>query len=285
MLIPVETGQNYTILQKSSNISNPILNRLSVQISMIGLSFLITNAETKEVVFFKEEPLNRPHTPEELQLVLERVLNTHNALEGPFTEVVVLFSTPICTVVPSTLFDANKAIEYLKFNSKILASDFVAYDEVMKQDTVVVYIPFVNINNLFFERFGAFKYYHTTSLLLKDVLETHKLSTTKEVFINVQSDFFTLIIMFNGKLHLCNSYSYKTPEDFIYYVLFCFEQLKLNPDSVRVTLSGSVSKNDTLYNLLYTYVRHIDFVKASKLNTLGTNSKEHHHHYILKSIV
>lgn len=284
MLIPVETGQNYTILQESSNISKTTLNRLSVQISLFGLSFLITNTSTDEVLFFKEEQLDRPHTPEELQLVLDRILKEHHRFKGPFKEVVLVFSTSICTVVPATLFDETKAIEYLKFNSKILASDFVAYDEVSEQDMVVVYIPFVNITNVFFERFGEFKYYHATTLLLENVLSKHPLNATPEVFIHVQGDFVTTMVTLNGRLQLCNTFAYKTPEDFIYYILFCFEQLKLNPDSVSVTVSGNISKDDALYDILYTYVRNVDFDQTTKVGPFKNNEELPHHHFVLKNI-
>ncbi|NND88605.1 MAG: DUF3822 family protein [Flavobacteriaceae bacterium] len=243
---------------------------MSVQISLIGLSFLISDADSGDLVFFHEENLDRTHTSEELSFVLESVFKKHEPLSGPFKEITVVFSTIISTVVPKPLFDETKAIEYLKFNSKLLPSDFVAYDLVENTDWVVVYIPFVNINNFFFERFGTFQYYHATTLLLDNIVKEHSLSKEPKAYLHIQKDFFTLSIISDQKLHLCNSYNYQTDEDFIYYLLFGFEQLKLDPDQVPLSLSGNISQEDSLYELIYTYIRHVTIPKDMELAGKGT---------------
>ncbi len=268
--------------QEITNIpTTNILNyRLSVQLSLSGLSFLVTNLTDKESVFFKEKSFENKLTPEELLLELSDLFKNQEILQENFIEVSVVYATSLYSVVPTPLFDENIASEYLKLNSKILANDYVAYDSLENHNITIVYIPFVNINNYLFDRFGNFKYFHTTTLLVKNILDREKHSKEPQLFINIEKDIFDLIILNKGTLHLCNTYEYKSPEDLIYYVLFCLEQLQLNPDTIPCNLSGEIKKTDTNYLLIYTYIRHISFMNIDSL--VEINQKESHEKTTLK---
>ena len=165
--------------QKTNNINNTINNRLSVQISLNGLSFLVTNPASEEPIFFIEKVLDHSTTPDELLIDIESIMFKNNILNTAFAEVSVVYSTPVYSLVPAPLFDETKASEYLKFNSKILANDYMAHDLVENQNIVVVYVPFMNINNFFFEKYGSFSYYHSVTIMLKTILEKEKYSLPK----------------------------------------------------------------------------------------------------------
>lgn len=282
MLILLETGRKFTMLEQTDNIQDNLQYRLSVQVSLNGLSFLVTNPKSEDTVFFIEKTLDYSTTPEELLMDIESIMSQNNILNSSFSEVTVVYSTPIYSLVPAPIFDKTKASEYLKFNSKILANDYMAHDVIEKHDIVVVYVPFMNINNYFFEKYGSFNYYHATSIMLKAILEKEKYSLPK-MFLHFQKNNFDCIVLKDGQLQLCNSYNYRTPEDFIYYTLFCMEQLKLNPDTIPVTLLGEIDEEDDNYKIAYTYIRNIDFAKtgASKINL--DSEINTHRHFILQN--
>jgi len=269
-------------LQKISANDKNINNRLSVQFSLTGLSFLVTNSISNEVVFNLEINNRQLATPEELLLLLQTTLEDTIELHGKFVEINLLYATNLYSLVPSSLFDKTKASEYLKFNSKILANDFIAYDTLDNYGITIVYIPFVNINNYIFDRFGDFNYYHASTILLRYLLNKEKHSLSPKVFVNIVDDTFIFIAIRNGKLEHCNTYEFKTPEDFIYYILFSLEQLKLNPDTIDLKLSGTVSKENAIYKIAYTYIRNISFINFQELKI---NDKENHTDLLLKLIL
>lgn len=267
-------------LLKENNISNTLQNRLSVQVSLIGLSFLVTAIDNNEAAFFVEKQLDHSTTPEELLFDIETIISENEILQNTFQEVSVIYSTPIYSLVPASLFDETKASEYLKFNSKILANDYMAQDILDSQGIVVVYVPFMNINNFFFDQYGSFSYYHSITVLLKTILEKEKYQLPK-MFLHFQKNSFDCIILKNGELQLCNTYAYKTPEDFIYYTLFCIEQLKLNPETLPVLLCGNIEKDDANYNIAFTYIRNIEFLTISDLEINETSLPNRH--FVLKN--
>ena len=59
------------------------------------------------------------------------------------------------TLVPDELFDENTLNDYLKFNTKILETDYLTFDHNESLGIHTVYIPYVNINNQLLEEFAA----------------------------------------------------------------------------------------------------------------------------------
>lgn len=243
----------------------------------------MTNPQTREALFFIEKTLDHSTTPEELLMDIESIMFENDILNSVFSEVSVVYSTPIYSLVPFPLFDETKSSEYLKFNSKILANDYMAHDVLEKHDIVVVYVPYMNINNFFFEKYGSFNYYHATTIMLKAILENEKYSLPK-MYLHFQKNSFDCIVLKNGELQLCNSYSYKTPEDFIYYTLFCLEQLKLNPETLPVILCGEIDTEDDNYKIAYTYIRNIEFAETNASQIKIDNATNDHRHFILQNM-
>lgn len=268
--------------RKTNNITNSNSNRLSVQISLNGLSFLVTD-ENEHPLRFKENLLNHSTTPEEMLMELQLFFSENGIWEMTFSEVTLIYATNIFCLVPSELFDESKASEYLKFNSKILANDYVAFDQIENKDIKVVYVPFMNINNLFFEKFGSFNYYHSTTILLNSILN-NEIPSLPRIYLHIHQNSFECIVLKNGKLELCNNYPFTTPEDFIYYTLFAMEQLHLDPEIVPVYLCGAIQKDDPLYQIIYRYIRHIEFLNTvNSFQNIIPDSFDHQHFLIKNS--
>ena len=253
-----------TLSKQNNNTGQTAHQSLSVQLALTGHSFLITHTQTKEVLFFSETIFDQTTTPEELLSDLSQKINQTPALTQNFDHVELIHCNDVVTSVPKSLFDPKKAAEYLKFNSKILATDFIAFDQVQTQDIITVYAPYINVNNFFFDTYGAFSYFHATTKLLDIILNSPSEREVVKIHVHVFKDSFTCIVSKDNKLQLCNTYQYKTPEDFIYYILFCYEQLGLKTETDPITLSGHIAKDDALYALLFTYVRYINFEPNNK---------------------
>lgn len=270
-----------TLPKTANKVNTNQTNRLSVQVSLTGLSFLISSNEG-EVEYFYDQKFNAQRNPEELLLELINHLDSNDNFHGQFDGVTIFYATENYTLVPTPLFDSGKSSEYLKFNTKILGNDFISHDTIKELDMTVVYVPLVNINNYIFDRFGSFQYYHASTQLIKQFSKGEKHSEQAKTYIHVLKDQFDLLVFTNGALQLCNTFSYKTAEDFIYYVLFCFEQLKLNPEHTETILTGDIEKGDPQYEILYRYVRSVSFLERAlpKLE-----DKSPHQEFLLKTSV
>jgi len=100
---------------------------------------------------------------------------------------------------------------------------------------------------------------HHFSPLIEKNLSVNKNKSGRRAFVHVQDQRFDLIISETGKLLLANTFSFQTSEDFIYYLLFACEQLKMNPETLELEITGEVETNSAISSLAKKYIRNIKF--------------------------
>jgi hypothetical protein len=100
------------------------------------------------------------------------------------------------------------------------------------------------------------------------------------MYIHVSETHFEIIVIRNQKLELYNSFEYKTPEDFLYYVLFTAEQLHLNPESFPLELLGTIDEEHPLFKIVYQYIRNVSLLEVDATNN-QFSEKELREHFIL----
>ncbi|CAM4328817.1 DUF3822 family protein [Gillisia hiemivivida] len=233
--------------------------KMSIQVRLNGFSFCILNCSNNEITWYKKIDLGKEQSPVEILKEIEKLYAEETNLQTEFLEVIVLFSNNLYTVVPESFFIEEEASTYLKFNTKILKTDVVAHD-MLAHGLVNVYIPYTNINNYFFDKYGEFEFRNNISVLIEAVLAKNTESKNAQVYLNDYSSYYDLVIVKQNKLLLANTFQYDTKEDFIYYLLFTAEQLQIDPSEFNLWLLGDISKNSDNFNIAYTYVKYIDFL-------------------------
>lgn len=228
---------------------------LSIQISLSGLSFCILNKPTQTISYLKTVEFEKQLIPSKALDQLKHFLNTEGALQQAFSEVKVIHDNNLSALVPDAFFNENHLADYLKFNSKILKSDYITFDKIPINNSVNVYVPYINVNNYIYDKFGDFTFNHVSTILIEDILKTQKNIAITKAFVNVSKAHFEIVIVKDGKLLLYNSFVYKTKEDFIYYILFCFEQLNLSTETTNLIFLGDIDTNDELFVITYKYIR------------------------------
>lgn len=262
------------------------IKKLSIQVNLNGLSFCILNESSNTLVFLNTIIFEQKLTPFDALNRLKTEISTNTIFSEKFSSITVIHQNDLSTIVPKALYDENHKADYLKFNSKILRTDFITQDQITINDSVTIYVPYVNINNYIYETFGEFTYKHASSVLIESVLQKNKHNQNPQVYINVNTNTFELIVADKDQLLLFNVFNYNSKEDFIYYILFVFEQLKLNTETTQITLSGLINKDDELYSSLYIYVRHVKFINTTfnfSLTDSQNNNSLQHNYLILNS--
>jgi len=164
------------------------------------------------------------------------------------------------TIVPQALFDKNNIKNYLKFNSSLLKNDEYLYDVVKINECINVFVPVkFNISNLQQYSKKVTQKHYTTNLI-NEVYKIEKNNTNSNLYLNINNSKIDIILISNNQLKFINTFDYSTDEDIVYYVLFCFEQLNLNPENSPVILAGDF--NESTYNMIFKYIRHVSIYKS-----------------------
>ncbi|WP_159023196.1 DUF3822 family protein [Formosa sp. L2A11] len=254
---------------------------LSIQISLSGLSFCILNSETQEVEVLNHKDFKKHETPYRLLEHVKSLFENETCLQQEFSNIQIIHSNELSTLVPSPLFSKDRLADYLKYNSKILKSDFITFDAIEINDSINVYVPYVNVNNFIYEQFGEFTFKHFSTVLIESILQIEKNADQPKLYIHVGPKNFEILSVATGMLQFYNSFEYSSKEDFIYYLLFTLEQLKLNPETIPLVFVGDIEENSDLYDIAYKYVRHVSFGKHKNNFTFNKQPKTQHAEFII----
>lgn len=270
-------------MAEKKNNTNTSIKKLSILISQDGLSFFSSATPDKKVLFF-EKNFEQPLGPENILKQLKKIFEAEKISAGGVEKPVVIFTNNLFAFVPRPLFNEKKLADYLKFNTKILETDFIAFDELENCEVNNVYVPYTNINNYFFEQFGEFDYSHSMSLWVEKTLQLSEETPDGTFYVNAFQKHFELSIVKEGKLLLCNSFSFEAPEDFVYYLLFVAEQLKLDPEKFQLKFAGAISETSENYQRCFTYIRNCSFLKEEnddRAFSFSEKAKFNPHYFLL----
>lgn len=251
------TGLKTTL--KNSNLTTEYKRVLSIQVHLNGLSFCVFNRTENTIEHLSRQEFDKKENPKVVLEKLQNYLASNTAFTVPFSKVILVHQNELATLVPKELFNPANAADYLKFNSKILKLDVIEFDEVEVNNSEVVYVPLMNVNNYIFETFGEFTFKHAATVLIETLLKQES-DILIRIYINVNINHFEMVVIKNSDLEFYNYFEFSTAEDFIYYILFTFEQLGLNPDNIPVYFTGKITDESELYLMAFTYIRHLHFL-------------------------
>ncbi|NNF18192.1 MAG: DUF3822 family protein [Flavobacteriaceae bacterium] len=262
------------VIKNSTDNTVDKLYKLSIQVSLNGLSFCIFDTVANTITHSRRVDFKEELSPFDVQRELKALFLEEKITDYRFTEVVATHRNHLFSLVPRALFDENELANYLKFNAKILANDLIEYDELSSYDMMNVYVPFMNINNYIYELFGEFDFLHHGTVLIQALMNIHT-GTAPVCYVHVTEQQLDIVVLTQKKLVFFNSFRYQTKEDFIYYILFTLEQLKLDTNTIKTRLFGAIETGDELYDICYEYIQNLSiFIPESDLYTEAEEQKE-----------
>ncbi len=254
-------GLHFMTQKIENNIPDLTNKELSIQVNLSGLSFYVLNRPSNTIEIIQHYTFETVQNPEQLLIEIESIFND-KAIYKALRKVTIVHVNTLSSFVPKSLFNESNLSDYLKFNVKILPTDFLTFDEIGNSDLINVYVPYVNINNFFFDFFGTFEYKHHASILIETLLYAAPKSEDALMYVHVEDTHFEIIVIKDKKLLFYNSFEYSTKEDFIYYILFTAEQLNLNPEKFILQCIGNITEDDSTYKVAHTYIRNISIYRS-----------------------
>jgi len=227
---------------------------LSIRSSSDGLSFCVLDPVTNTYIAFAHIPFVDQSSD---SIKTQEVLLTEELLQMPYKKVFFLYESPKATLVPTALYDSSKHQELYQLNhaSEGEETELVAQKIKMADAWNLFSIPRF-MYHLVKTQFDSISFYQHYSPFVESCLLSSQNKQEKDVMhIGVHSKFFDLVVLSSRKMKLCNSYAYSNVNDFIYFVLFAFEQLKLSSDTTSVHIHGLHDRQNPLYKGLKNYLR------------------------------
>jgi len=235
--------------------------KLSVQLLHDGFVYCILDIDQNKYIALESYSFPQLSNNDQLCNEYEKIITGLDFLKNDFKQIKIIYSDSKVTLIPAPLFEEKEKNTYLNFTENISEGFEINFDKLSNIDAYSVYAIPICIKNKLLEIFSKHRLYHYSGSLLENLLiQFKRQDAEKNIFLNVQSSHFEIIVLEGRKLLFYNSFSYKTPEEFIYFILFVFEQLNLNPENVELTVLGELSQEGPLYEILFKYIRNIKFM-------------------------
>lgn len=194
---------------------------------------------------------------------LKSVFFEDRHLKEPYRSTKIVITTPHFTLVPSKFYNINENNTYLKNITNLGANDSFLKDDFKNQPFKNVYAAdkqLISFIQTIFPQNSSI--HHVSTALIEGFQKIAELRQGHQVFANMR-DGLIQIFFFDGKdLIFANSYTFQFSQDLVYYLMMVYEQFKLNPETIPLSISGYLTQDSDIFKFIYRYIRHVNFIQA-----------------------
>ena len=189
---------------------------------------------------------------------------TKNVFDWEFESLKINIQSIKSTIIPHSFFEKKMIEKYLYFNEQFDSQKMIfSWDELKYMDAVVAYSLNKKIKTILKEKFKKIQFKSQASVFIDSILRKSARSKENTVFIDICSNRFDIGVLKQSKLFLYNNFTFSKKEDFLYYILNCYNTLNLDTKKTKLHISGEFQKN--IFTLpLQDYLNNIILEKREK---------------------
>ncbi|RLD61743.1 MAG: hypothetical protein DRJ01_07380 [Bacteroidetes bacterium] len=255
---------NVNLIDPNFSINNTFQYHISLQLMLKGFSFCIIDTSLQKYIALKHYKFEKISSYASSLNKLNEIFNNDELLYNKFKSVKLIFASQRETLVPLPLFSNEDIKKYFYFNQSEEKNEEVLYNKIKNSDAVNIFSIPTKFINFFNNKFDNITYYHQSTPFIENALiENKNQKFDYKVYVYNYEFFFDVIVISPQKLLFYNTFKYKNENDFAYYLMNIFEQLKLNPSQTPVYLMGDITKQSDCYNIIKKFITNIYFKKLS----------------------
>lgn len=257
--------------------------KLTIQHSLDGLSIVIFDIDEQKFVSLKHYTFTDKNIS--LNVLLDELQEKENWKLEQFAKINFIIDNNENTLVPVKYFqeeDKDKYLDMLNLGKE----KNTRFDRLSSCEINNVYAIENDIEDYLSKTTLDIKLRHSSSVLIENILKEFSERTQEmRVFVNVKNNSYELTIINKSELVFHNYFNFNTKEDFLYFILFTFEQLKIDNETTPLYFMGLIEEKSSIVELCSRYIRNIRFVKRN--NDLSyaeeLSSIPYYYHHVLYS--
>jgi len=242
--------------------------RLSVLLAPDGFSFLVSHLNTQKILSISvyktarfssltDDFIGWPEKDETYFDLLKKV----EIVEQHFQRIDIAIASHKITVAPFAFLEAGIAEElmsaaHFKNDVEEILSEEIANGGAVASILIPGYIK-QNCETIF----AGANLHCAASVMAKGILRKQPTTNLRQVFINLQSRYFELVVIQGSNLLYLNTFKYAEPSDVLYFVVFVLEQLGLTPTDETITLLGDFSESTAILSQLKLYCASLVYIE------------------------
>lgn len=256
---------------------------LLTQIGAKDFQAAVIDSEDQRLIFFEDYVFNDVNSPDDLQIALKALFDSHEYLTAGFwKEVKISIKNNKFIQVPASLFIDSAADEYLRFNAVVDSTrETVKVCRNQKTEAVTIFavssdmlqwLDKVYVNT----RVSLF---HQSAALVEGVLSSSIKKAEEPIYVYVDRFKLHVLHQKDGKLIYYNQFQIKQFADYVRYIMLVMKTMGVDQETGQVVLWGYIGKNSPHYQEFAKYVRNLSFGERPghlKYGYLFDEIQEHH---------
>jgi hypothetical protein len=256
---------------------------LLTQLGAKDFQVAVIDSEDGRLIFFEDYVFTSVNTQEELQTALQGLFESHEYLSAGFwKDVKISIKNNKFIQVPSALFVADAAEEYLRFNASFdTEREQVHTCHNTKTDAVTIFAVQKELLDWLNKVYAntTLSLFHQSAALIEGTLTSAGGRTNEPLYVYVDRFKLHLLYVKEGKLIYYNQFLIKQFTDYVKYIMLVMQAMGLNQETSQVVLWGYIGKNSPHYQEFVKYVRNVTFGERPqhlKFGYLFDEVQEHH---------
>lgn len=253
--------------QKAERFDVDALSEYNLYLSVGNENFklVVVDTNTGECLFLEHFRFYNSLPLHELIIALNRLYENHLFLKANFwNQIYVSIQNTPFTLVPNEHFEEPYMSKYLKPTAKIAEDDYIfSYEQVSieAQNIFVVQRDLVNWFKEVVYPSSHVIFTHQSTAFIEGIFKGNLHSSPVQVHILVENRNLTIAVKRGNVLEFLNAFTFYTAQDFVYFVIFIIDELRLDPKTCPIYLYGNITTRSSIFDLIYRYVHHIIFIK------------------------
>lgn len=263
---------------------------LLIQLGIRDFQVAVIDSNDSRLIFFEDYVLSEVNSHTELLELLKTLFESHELLTvGFWKKVKVSIKNNKVIQVPSALFVAAAAEEYLSFNAQINSEvELTLYCINTESDIVSVFALQKDLHQWLTRVYSnsTLCFIHQSASLIEGVLRFSKSQKNQLLYLFVDRFKLHILSVQNQKLVYYNQFVIKQFADYVKYIMLVMKALKIDQSKSQVVLWGYIGKNSPHYHEFYKYIRNVIFGSRPDHIKFGYmfDEMQDHHFFDLFSI-
>ncbi len=241
------------MMEKTSEITHNNNYSLSIRFQSDGFSFYVYDKSEK---LLSKKEIKNPVLLATEKAIYQTVTNEPES-RLVFRDTQLVCESEPYTLIPTEFFTEETAADFLYFEQEQEKNEKIIFHHLeYPKSTLISAIPlhFFNAMQKLYPGVGIM--HHLVEFLSEKLKNYEKDS----LHVLVRNKTIDIVVFKNNNIELINSFSYSTPEDFVYFTLNVFEKLSLDNETLQTRIYNLGQKEETK-ELLKKYINRLTFVE------------------------
>lgn len=281
MKFPDFTGTLY--IDPSFKKADALRHQAVIRFDRSGYTIAVTDNANKNVLFAAITD-NLPDFDRRAEIIPGKDLQSIFGILPEDIPAIILFSGNKAILVPGNINNKDIAEVATGFNFDLQPGDVVLWSPVESLNATIIYTAAQGALDFSERIFKNSKKNHIGSVIIGN---DHRINTGKEatgcsVYLS-EGDFF-VHVMKQGRSCYFNNFSYKTPEEFVYYMVAIAKTAEIPLSSFPVIISGHAGADNPAITGLKEFCPHVSMSKPATGSGIIPESEFHKFHELIAAL-